>query len=147
MEGVLQTSCESPRSRLPRSKDKTTIYKYTSRDICQVKAAAYHIRNRVIREGQVKMCMESLLGGHLHHAGQVGDEQVGRLEGDELGHLKEGEGLVRLAGVVDDQLDDAAVGLEAALVEEHWSDALVPQTLLWNKVRDRPNIFSFISVR
>ena len=109
-----------------------------------MKAAAYHIRNRVIREGQVKMCMESLLGGHLHHAGQVGDEQVGRLEGDELGHLEEGEGLVRLAGVVDDQLDDAAVGLEAALVEEHWSDALVPQALLWSKVRNRSNTFSLI---
>ena len=112
-----------------------------------MKAAAYHVRNRVIRVGQVKMCMESLLGGHLHHACQVGDEQVGRLEGDELGHLEEGEGLVRLAGVVDDQLDDTAVGLEAALVEEHWPDALVPQTLLRNKVRNRSNTFSFVSVQ
>ena len=109
--------------------------------------ATYHIWYWAVRVGQLQMCMEGLLGGHLHHAGQVGDEQVGRLEGDELGHLEEGEGLVRLAGVVDDQLDDAAVGLEAALVEEHWSDALVPQALLWNKVRNRSNTFSFSSVQ
>ena len=93
------------------------------------------------------MCVEGLLGRHLHHAGQVGDQEVGRLEGDELGHLEEGEGLVRLAGVVDDQLANAAVGLEAALVEEHWPDALVPQTLLRNKVRNRSNTFSFVSVQ
>ena len=75
------------------------------------------------------MCMEGLLGRHLHHAGQVGDQEVGRLEGDELGHLEEGEGLERLAGVVDDELDHAAVGLEASLVEKHRADALISQTL------------------
>ena len=75
------------------------------------------------------MCMEGLLGGHLHHAGQVGHQEVGRLEGDELGHLKEGEGLERLAGVVDDQLDHATVGLEATLMEKNWADALILQTL------------------
>ena len=75
------------------------------------------------------MCMEGLLGRHLHHAGQVGDQEVGRLEGDELGHLEEGEGLERLAGVVDDDLDHTAVGLEASLVEKHRADALISQTL------------------
>ena len=75
------------------------------------------------------MCMEGLLGGHLHHAGQVGDQEVGWLEGDELGHLKEGEGLERLSGVVNDKLDHTAVGLEASLVEKHRADALISQTL------------------
>ena len=78
------------------------------------------------------MCMEGLLGRHLYHAGQVGDQKVGWLEGDELGHLEEGEGLERLAGVVDDKLNHATVGLEATLVEKHWADALISQTL--NKV-------------
>ena len=75
------------------------------------------------------MCMKRLLCGHLHHAGQVGDQEVGRLERDELGHLKEGEGLERLAGIVDDQLDHPTVRLEAALVQKHWADALISQTL------------------
>ena len=75
------------------------------------------------------MCMKRLLCGHLHHAGQVGDQEVGRLKRDELGHLKEGEGLERLAGVVDDQLDHPTVGLEAALVQKHWADAMISQTL------------------
>ena len=91
--------------------------------------ATYHVGYRAVRIGQFQMHMESFLGRHLHHAGQVGDQEVGRLERDELGHLEEGEGLQRLAGVVEDQLDHATVGLEAALVQKHWPDALVSQTL------------------
>ena len=75
------------------------------------------------------MCMEGLLCGDLHHAGQVSNQEVGGLEGDKLGHLKEGKGLVRPAGVVDDQLHHATVGLEASLVKKHWPDAKISQTL------------------
>ena len=97
--------------------------------VCSLAFCSYHIWNRAVRVGQLQMCMEGLLCGDLHHAGQVSDQEVGGLERDKLGHLKESKGLVRPAGVVDDQLHHATVGLEASLVKKHWPDAKISQTL------------------